>query len=486
MRVNTPLFAQPVVPSRKRYNVSSRLTGVSPAAAGRLEALVAGQPDLTEVKRTRLGRRVVEMSDADARRMQAANPDVIVTEDQPLTLFQPPGYADTLSVSQSDFPIPVVVTDEATGAPLADVTVYGIGSAANYKAITDARGRTTLQSFEKNLSRVVASPRRDHWSRMLTDVDQGAQPELKIALRSLGTSGAYTWGHSLLGFPKVNRRWRGRGVKVAVVDSGIVNDSGDLQAKGGFNTLDGSPPESWNVDEKGHGTHCAGVIACQHNNIGISGGAPDCEVYSLKVFPGGMVSDIIEAIEWSIANNIDVVSLSLGAPSPDPVLEQVLNDAYQRGLTLVAAAGNEGTRVAYPAAYDSVIAVSALGSYGTFPDDSDHMTKVGIERDWTGRLFSATFTNFGPEISVCAPGVAVVSTVPGGYAAWDGTSMACPMISGLVALILEAYPQIRTRTRQQPEMVKAILQASCVNLGMEAVVQGSGLPQADRALGGVS
>ena len=57
---------------------------------------------------------------------------------------------------------------------------------------------------------------------------------------------------------------------------------------------------------------------------------------------------------------------------------------------------------------------------------------------------------------------------------------------GLVALILEAYPQIRTRTRQQPEAVKAILQASCVNLGMEAVVQGSGLPQADRALGGAA
>jgi subtilisin family serine protease len=470
---------------KRRFNVASRLGAVgNQASSARIEAFVTERDGVKEVKKTRTGRRVVEMTDAEAKTLRLSNPDVVVTEDQPVTLFKPPGYADALSLDTAEFAFPVVVVDDRSGAPLAEVSIYGIGAAANYKAVTGADGAAVLRCHEARLRRLVASPRHGHWSRIVDEVDASNAAGTTIRLRPLTTSGAYTWGHNLMAFDRVNAHWRGRGIKVGVIDSGVTDALSDLVPKGGFNTLDGAPPDSWNVDEKGHGTHCAGVIACRHDTHGIKGGAPDAEIYSLKVFPGGMVSDIIEAVEWCIGNGMDVISMSLGAREPDAVLEQVLLEAFNRGITLIAAAGNDATRVAYPAAYPTVIAVSALGMYRTFPEDSDHITKVGQEVDWSGTIFSASFTNFGPEVAVAAPGVAVVSTVPQGFASWDGTSMACPMVSALAALILEAYPGIRTRTAQQPATVRAILQASCINLGMSPVVQGSGVPRADWALSG--
>ncbi len=175
--------------------------------------------------------------------------------------------------------------------------------------------------------------------------------------------------------------------------------------------------------------------------------------------------------------------MSLGAPAPSQVLASVLQDAYVRGITVVAATGNEATHVAYPAALPGVIAVGAIGRVGTFPADSAHGLKVGHLTDWGGELFAASFTNFGPEVSVCAPGVAVLSTVPSGYAAWDGTSMACPMVTALAALILEAYPAIRTGDAAQPEFLRSIISGAALNLGLPPTVQGFGVPQALTALG---
>jgi subtilisin family serine protease len=193
-------------------------------------------------------------------------------------------------------------------------------------------------------------------------------------------------------------------------------------------------------------------------------------------------SDLVEAVEWCIHNQIDVISMSLGSANPSQVLAMALRDAYDRGITSVAAVGNENSNVAYPAAYPTVLGVGALGRFGTFPEDSAHMLKVGNTRDFQGGLFAASFTNFGQEVDVCAPGVAVLSTVPTGYAAWDGTSMACPMVSALVALILEANPAIRTGDPGQPEAVKAMLYKSSVNLGMPPHIQGRGFPLATMAL----
>jgi subtilisin family serine protease len=166
------------------------------------------------------------------------------------------------------------------------------------------------------------------------------------------------------------------------------------------------------------------------------------------------------------------------------VLASVLRDAYDRGITCVAAAGNDRTQVAYPAAFPTVIGVGAIGRFGTFPEDSAHTLKIGNYKDWTGKLFAANFTNFGPQIDMCAPGVAILSTVPTGYVSWDGTSFSCPLVSALVALILEAAPWIRTGDAQQAEFVRSILRSAAADLGMPPHIQGYGLPLANHAIAG--
>ncbi len=114
-----------------------------------------------------------------------------------------------------------------------------------------------------------------------------------------------------MGFGQVNAQRTGRGIKFGIIDSGISNALENLKSRGGNNTLDGQDPSAWNVDEKGYGIHCAGVIAALNNAVGVRGGAPDAEVYSLKVFPGDYISDLIEAVEWCIRNRMDIISISL-------------------------------------------------------------------------------------------------------------------------------------------------------------------------------
>jgi subtilisin family serine protease len=287
-----------------------------------------------------------------------------------------------------------------------------------------------------------------------------------------------------MGFRQVNPYWKGQDVRVALIDSGLAVHSHELAPAGGFNTLENQDPTAWNVDEQGHGTHCAGVVAARAEARGVLGGAEAASVYAVKVFPGGFTSNLVEAVEWCIENQIDIISMSLGSPTPSEVLRMALRSAYDRGITAVAAAGNESTHVSYPAAFPTVFAVSAIGRFGTFPEDSGHALKVSSIRDARGGLFAATFNNFGPEVMVCAPGVAVLSTVPTGFAAWDGTSMACPMVSALAALVLEAYPQIRSGRADQVEWMRSVLNYASVPLGMGPGIEGSGLPMAPRALAG--
>jgi subtilisin family serine protease len=467
---------------KKRYIIGSRVgPQIDPQSLQELQNFVDASDSATIVKRTQVGRHVVEMSEDEMRDFASKNPHLVVEEDPELEMFPMPGLPEVVSQGES-FSRDILVKDSTNGKPISNVTIFGVGSGPAYKAVTDAQGRATLQTNEASLVRVITSPRDTYWARFVEDVmvtDKGA---LEMSLKPLMVSGAYSWGHRLMNFAAVNSYWTGRGIKVAIIDSGISDKLDDIKPQGGYNTLDGEDPNAWNVDEKGHGTHCCGIIAAKTNAVGIRGGAPDAEVYSVKVFPGGFVSDLVEAVEWCVTNRMDVISMSLGSREPSDVLAGALRDAYDRGITCIAASGNDRTQVAFPAAFPTVIAVGAIGSFGSFPEDSAHTLKIGKATDWTGKLFAADFTNFGPEVEVCAPGVAILSTVPTGYVSWDGTSFSCPLVTALVALILEASPYIRTGDAQQVEYVRSILQSSAADLGMPPMIQGRGLPLANRAL----
>lgn len=227
------------------------------------------------------------------------------------------------------------------------------------------------------------------------------------------------WGVTRIDAPTAWAASRGAGIKVAVLDTGIDYEHPDLQANyaGGINiTSSRKPPK----DDNGHGTHVAGTIAAADNDIGVVGVAPAASLYAVKVLSrsgSGWISDIIAGLQWCVEQDMDVANMSLGLGTDVASFREACEVAASGGVILVAAAGNDGGPVGYPAAYGAVIAVSATGA-----DD--------LLAWWSSR---------GPEVDFAAPGVAIYSTtLGGGYGDLSGTSMASPHVAGVAALALAA------------------------------------------------
>lgn len=215
---------------------------------------------------------------------------------------------------------------------------------------------------------------------------------------------------------------RGKAIRVAVLDTGIDGRHPDLSAnfRGGVSFVPGETA----ADGNSHGTHCAGTIAASINGSGVVGVAPAASLYAVKVLSNsgsGQWSYLIAGLNWCITNKMHVVSMSLGGASAPAALKTMCDTAFARGLLLVAAAGNVSNppqAVGFPAKYKSVIAVSAIDSTNVI----------------------APFSSRGPEVDLCAPGVNVLSTIPGGgYGTKNGTSMACPHVSGAAAVVWGAH-----------------------------------------------
>lgn len=257
------------------------------------------------------------------------------------------------------------------------------------------------------------------------------EPDYKVS--SLGET--VPWGITRIGAPLVHTNGnRGTGINVAIIDTGINYNHPDLcdNYKGGYDFVNDDVDP---LDDNGHGTHCAGIIAAENNDIGVIGVAPEANLYSLKILNNtgsGNISDLIAAIEWATetckdtdtSNDIQVISMSLASNSGVTALETACSQAYNSGILLVAAAGNDGNKrgtgdsVDYPGAYSSVIAVAATDS----TDDR------------------ASFSSTGPAVELAAPGVNILSTYQDGWASLSGTSMACPHVAGTAALVLAANP----------------------------------------------
>jgi hypothetical protein len=284
--------------------------------------------------------------------------------------------------------------------------------------------------------------------------------------------------------------YRGQGVRVAVIDSGCATTHADLsQVSHGYDIVNKARDTStWTMDSISHGSHCTGVIAGLDSATGIRGFAPDAEIHACKLFPGGQISQLIEALEYCIEKQIDVVNLSLGGAEPSEALEQQILRAKRAGIACIVAAGNSGGQVQYPGSSPNVLTVAAIGRINEFPSDSYHTQTITPQVDVNG-FFAARFSCFGPEIAVCAPGVAITSSVPdNNFAAWDGTSMAAPHVTGLAALVLAHHPDFRSalhmRSAERVERLFQIIKMSChpVMLG-DPRRTGFGLPDAPRAVG---
>ena len=245
----------------------------------------------------------------------------------------------------------------------------------------------------------------------------------------------------------------GKGVKVAVVDTGIDFRHPDLAPnyKGGWNAIVSTATP---LDDQGHGTHVSGTIAAVKDLKGVVGVAPSVDLYGVKVLDkngSGQYSWVVAGIEWAVMNGMDVINMSLGGGSGTEALRQIMIKSKEMGVAVVCAAGNDSGPVNYPAKYPEAIAVSA----------SDSSDKI------------AYFSSRGPEIVVIAPGVNVYSTRKGGgYTTMSGTSMACPHTAGLAALAVGAGVH-------GSDAVRAALKAAATPLpGLTPVQQGAGLVNA--------
>jgi len=179
-------------------------------------------------------------------------------------------------------------------------------------------------------------------------------------------------------------------------------------------------------DDNGHGTHVAGVAAAETDNeVGIAGMSWGAQLMPVKVldeYGEGWYSDVIAGIVYATDNGADIINLSLGGEASSQALQEAVDYSHAKGVLLIAATGNSGGPVFYPAACDHVLSVGA--------------TDVDDRRP--------AFSNHGPEVDVAAPGVEIYSTWPwlNGYWYQSGTSVAAPHVAGLAALIWSVRPDL--------------------------------------------
>ena len=222
----------------------------------------------------------------------------------------------------------------------------------------------------------------------------------------------------------------GNGVNVAVIDSGCYYHSDLKEALcGGYNVMTGEDETDYS-DNHGHGTHVAGIIAAQHNTIGVAGIAPKVNLYAIKITDTGTgiaLATIADAIYVAVDKfDCRVINMSLAGPSNNTTLYEAVKYAYGKGVIMIGAAGNEGektngTRLMYPAAYDEVIGVGAV----------------------TDENKRADFSQRNNSVFVCAPGYEYISTYKGGkYGTADGTSQASPIVAAAAAIMLSADPDM--------------------------------------------
>lgn len=257
----------------------------------------------------------------------------------------------------------------------------------------------------------------------------------------------YQWMHDAVDTYEAWGVTTGGGVKVAVIDSGVQTNHPELSGKvttKNINNLGTS-------DLTGHGTHVAGIIAAKLGNSGQGGAgiAPDASILSLRVFyeEDGIVgaddADVIRAINSAVDSGAWIINMSFGNPYYNSKMQEAIDKAASRGVTLVAAMGNANTNtIEYPAGYNNVIAVGATDRGGN----------------------KAHFSSYGAWADISAPGQNIMSTYPtNDYFAMDGTSMAAPVVSGVAALYMSVYG------RQSSAQMEKILKANVTK------VNGSGM-----------
>jgi major intracellular serine protease len=272
-------------------------------------------------------------------------------------------------------------------------------------------------------------------------------------------------GVEMIQAPKFWENTRGKGITIAILDTGCDFTHPDLKERiiGGRNfTKDDKGNKEVYRDYNGHGTHVAGTIAATANQKGVVGVAPEANLLIVKVLDrngSGQYEWIINGIYYAIEQKVDIISMSLGGPEDVPELHEAIQKAVENNILVVCAAGNEGdgqdatNEFGYPGSYNEVISVGA----------------ITLDRQMS------EFTNSNNEVDLVAPGENILSTyLKGKYARLSGTSMATPHVSGALALIKTLSNQSFERELTEPELYAQLIKRT-VPLGFSQKLEGNGM-----------
>ncbi|MFE5550153.1 S8 family serine peptidase, partial [Streptomyces sp. NPDC056534] len=343
-----------------RYLVASRPVGllgggVPPIDASALFALLEEDPDVEPVAQVRPLRSrglgaiagphpacppvaVVAMPEERARAL-AVNPQVVVEIDQPLSYTPAPVLGGVNATPLLD-PMLAVTLEEperirvlvkgSDGEVLPGAHVWAIG-AAPVHGVTDREGRVSLRlsaDTPATLWSLYVRPAAGYWPRRIGHpLPASGGGEIIVEVRALaetfeGFPGrAMTgWGIQAMRLHQLPPTYRGHGIKIALMDSGVNTAHPDLkEAVTAGHDFTGAS-DAWQTDATGHGTWCAGVIAAADNHSGITGIASEAELHALKLFPGGRVSDLLQAVDYCVAHDIDIAQISLAYTLPSQLV----------------------------------------------------------------------------------------------------------------------------------------------------------------------
>jgi len=258
-------------------------------------------------------------------------------------------------------------------------------------------------------------------------------PALSDEYEGTSNESGYQWQHKFVGSSTAwAAGYTGKGVKVGIIDSGIYNNHVEFNGRlvKHFNVISNS---NATMDANGHGTHVSGIVAANINNgRGGAGVAPDASLYVYAVLDengSGDTADTMRAVNMAASDGIEVVNMSLGGAWYNDLEQQVMTNAYEKGVALIAAAGNETTNGhSFPASYKNVCSIAALDRDGK---------KSG-------------YTNYNDMVDLAFPGSEIYSTLnTGGFGYMSGTSMACPVATGVAAVILSGasdIPELQGKT----------------------------------------
>lgn len=470
------------VPAASQPNVSTAMyrSSRSPASGGtvRLRILDKVEPG---------GSSLVTLDGGGPEELAMVLPDysvVPVTRAEPLWLR--PGVhtavvASPLARGTGAAILEVEVVDALSGRPLRDIEVVGY---SDRRKLEGASGRSNARGLAKlsfptsvrALESVEAYPPLGYWSayQRIVPIEDG---RVRLACAPVDLSQPDIRRH--FGFEGADID--GVGVRVGVIDSGMAKHR-DLKATKLRRLVKDSMSGAYG-DALGHGTHVCGIIAGRGRpGQGVRGVAPGVELCSYRVFEDSHDSAssfvIAKAIRQAVADGCHLINLSLGSVTEMPEVAREVSRARALGVVCLAAAGNDDrAAVRYPAKQAEALAVSAFGRKKLAPVGSTQELAVTKPFGADRNNFMASFSNVGKEVDLTGPGVGVVSTFPGGYAIMDGTSMACPAVTGALARRLARAPRIlgMAGTQNRADKIAEMATVAAAELGFGARFEGAGV-----------